>query len=171
MLKIMNIVVKCIIYGLFLMMIFSNVSYANELEKHKINSFLPDTKQQTETFPDFINKFVTAIDNNNWQALSKITKFPFTFRGQLDFEGGVKVSEAEFIKIFPKFLELEAFTEIDGENISTTYRVLSKIPVDTSKDIKGNRAEINDFVFAKYGNHWQFIQVYTDLSNISLIKE
>ena len=171
MLKMINIVVNRIAYVFFLMIIFSNVSCANELEKNKINSLLPDIKQQTETLPDFINEFVTAIAKNNWQALSKITKFPFSFRGQLDFEGGVKVSKDGFIKIFPKFLELEAFTVIDGENISTTYRVLSKIPMDTSKDIKGNRAEINDFVFEKYGNHWQFIQVYTDLSNISLINE
>ncbi|ARU55598.1 hypothetical protein OLMES_1523 [Oleiphilus messinensis] len=153
----------------------NNSGSSSSKENYQVQNFdiseTPKTTSKEITFEQFYHQFSTAINTNNWLALADLTKFPFIFRGQLDFEGEVTVDNTEFMKLMPSFLELETFISLEDESFSTTYRVLAVTPMDEANDIEANQAHIHDFVFKKENGHWQFVQIYTDLSNLDLIKE
>ncbi len=127
-----------------------------------------NSQKNRENFTTFYSEFVSAIENDNWQQLSKLTKFPFTFRGQLDFEGELQVNQSQFSHIMPTFMEQETFVDLEGEAFPTTYRTLALSPMSKAKKMAAQKAEIHDFVFIKENNQWWFSEVYTDLSNVNL---
>lgn len=164
--------VKTVVFcGIFFVALLGAVGCVNGEESGRGETHPVTSKINSEDFSGFHNRFAAAIEGNDWVALSQMTKFPFTFRGQLDFEGEIKVGKKEFLKIIPGFFDLEAFLEIDGEAFPTTYRVLAITPVDNAMTATGVKVDVHDFVFIKENDKWYFSQVYTDLSNVKIIKE
>ena len=100
-----------------------------------------------------------------------MTKFPFTFRGQLDFEGELKVNKAEFIKIAPGFFAMETTLVVNGEAFPATYRDLAITPTDEIDKVTGDYADIQEFSFARVSGQWLFVKAYADLDIISSFRE
>ncbi|VUD62274.1 hypothetical protein TDB9533_03008 [Thalassocella blandensis] len=135
-----------------------------ELQAHDKKT-TPD--QHTETFDQFYEQFTNAVDNNDWDKVVSLTQFPFVFKGQLDIEGEIEVSKEEFKKVFPVYLENEAYIDLEGELIPSTFRGLLMTRMDSSESVSDSSAQIHDFVFEKIGNSWKLVKVYTDLSLIN----
>ena len=145
-------------------------THANQKAEKAVEIKIPATKvlpkQKIEDFDQFYELFTDAVNNDDWNQVISLTQFPFVFRGQLDMEGQIEVSQDEFKEIFPAFLESEAFIDLEGELIPSTFRGLLMTRMETAESITKDSAQIHDFVFEKIDKSWKFVQVYTDLSNI-----
>lgn len=149
----------------------SPVAHSNPIADTKSEPHAHDKKtipeQQAETFDQFYERFTNAVDNNDWDKVISLTQFPFVFKGQLDMEGEIEVSKEEFKKVFPVYLESEAYIDLEGELIPSTFRGLLMTRMDSAESVSDNSAQIHDFVFEKIGNSWKLVKVYTDLSLIN----
>ncbi len=171
-------------YCSVLILVWSSASCSNNLaqdsEKHISNtesttSTVIQNKTVEHKASDFTNVtqfyevFSKAVESDDWRYVSNLTEFPFTFRGQLDFEGEIQVNKQEFIRIFPHLLELEAIISIAGESFQTTYRGLIMTPISFPES--GDVKEINfhDFIFKKNNGKWKLSTIYMDLNNLEMI--
>lgn len=158
---------KFITFGIVVVIAWSNVSCAKSEDDNNSSNTPSVVKRNTESFSKFYERFGTAVDNNDWVSLAKMTKFPFTFRGQLDFEGELKVNKAEFIKIAPNFFAMEATLVVNGEAFPATYRDLAITPTDEIEKVAGDDADVQEFVFTRVNGQWLFVKAYADLNIIS----
>jgi hypothetical protein len=93
-------------FSIVIVVAWSGVSCAKGEDNNSSSHTPPGLVRTTESFSNFYERFGTAVENDDWESLARMTKFPFTFRGQLDFEGELKVNKAEFIKIAPGFFAM-----------------------------------------------------------------
>lgn len=162
---------KFITFGIVIVIAWSNVSCAKSEDDNNSSHTSSRIERNTESFSKFYERFGTAVENEDWASLAKMTKFPFTFRGQLDFEGELKVNKSEFIKIAPSFFAMETTLVVNGEAFPATYRDLAITPTDEIEKITGDHADIQEFVFTKVNGQWLFVKTYADPDIISSFRE
>jgi hypothetical protein len=162
---------KFITFGIVIVVAWSSVSCAKDEDNNNLSHTPPGLERTAESFSKFYERFGTAVENNDWESLARMTKFPFTFRGQLDSEGELKVNKAEFIKIAPGFFAMETTLVVNGEAFTATYRDLAITPTDEIEKITGEYADVQEFAFSRVNGQWLFVKAYADINTISSLRE
>lgn len=162
---------KFITLGIVIVISWSNVSCAKGEDNNNSSHTPSDVERNIESFSKFYERFGTAVENDDWESLAKMTKFPFIFRGQLDSEGELKVNKAEFIKVAPNFFALETTLVVNGEAFPATYRDLAITPTNEIDKVTGDNADIQEFVFTRINGQWLFVKTYADINIISSFRE
>jgi hypothetical protein len=112
-----------------------------------------------DRFTAFWDRFRTAIERNDTETLSALTRFPFETRGE-DHHPVRKHNPARFVEILDRLLAEDA-----GQHEPVTMREL----ILRTPEISGNRyvpdiqASLGSFLFSHTKDGWRFTRAYTEM--------
>lgn len=119
-----------------------------------------------QSFGVFFAAYRESIRNDDYEAVFKVSRFPFIFKGQLDMEGSLEIGRDEFINLFSKFLLLDTDVELDGKSYEMSTKLGIVTTVEKPNFIGVDRARLQDFVFEFVDGQWLFVMAYTRMDDL-----
>jgi hypothetical protein len=121
----------------------------------------PAASSGCATAQDFWTGFRAAIAQNNAVSVARLAQFPFEVRSALNENESRRVSEAQFVELFPKLLN----TDSGMTAIPTTMQVyLTSTPVlsPAACSANENQFRIGAWLFELKPDGWRFVRAYVD---------
>jgi membrane-bound lytic murein transglycosylase len=119
----------------------------------------PAAASARERFAAYWSQFRSAIERNDKQAQTSMTKFPFETRGMYDDQPVRKHNAARFAEVIDKLLDEGA-----GEREPMSMRqLILKTSEVSGNGFSGVQARVGTFSFRDLKEGWRLVRVYTDM--------
>ncbi|MDH5480534.1 MAG: hypothetical protein OEX11_07225 [Nitrosomonas sp.] len=111
----------------------------------------------------FWNEFRIAVKKDDYATLEKMTKFPLSVHGEMDFMPIKKITKDNFSKEFKKLLDQKIYIETNGKEDVITMRdaVVSVDKINNKYNLdRDKHFRVNDLDFVYENKRWVLFRTY-----------